>query len=201
MTETQQQLAQRGRIPPELIAPGDVAIDAGANVGEVTKQLVDLGAIVHAYEPHPAAFERLEKRFGGHDRVTLHHAALSDRSGTTQLYLHQNSAQDPVYWSTGSSLMAGKRNVNPETSVEVPAVDIAEAVRTIGAPVRLIKMDVEGAEAVLLRRLIETDLLGEIGTLLVEPHGASIEGLEGELDAVRSRIDGIAGADVRFDWV
>ena len=45
-----------------LLAPGDVAVDAGANIGCLTLAMahsVGAGGRVHAFEPQPAAFELL----------------------------------------------------------------------------------------------------------------------------------------------
>ena len=58
-----------------VLRPGDVAIDCGANVGEVSARLLETGADVIAFDPEPWAVERLRERFQNEPRFTLHNAA------------------------------------------------------------------------------------------------------------------------------
>jgi len=70
------------------IAAGDLAIDCGANVGNVTAALASRGAFVHAFEPNPDAFAVLAGRFRDSPSVVLHPQAVLDRAGRARLYLH-----------------------------------------------------------------------------------------------------------------
>src|SRR5690349_13570218 len=50
----------------------DLALDVGANVGDYTEMLLDVGARrVVAFEPVPASAKRLAGRFGADPRVTI----------------------------------------------------------------------------------------------------------------------------------
>jgi FkbM family methyltransferase len=67
---------------PELLAPGDWAIDVGANVGHHTKRMSDLvgpSGRVLAFEPVPATFELLAANVGRfrHANVSLFNATVS----------------------------------------------------------------------------------------------------------------------------
>ena len=79
-----------------LLRPGDVVIDCGANVGEVSARLVATGATVIAFEPDPYAFEKLSERVAGCDNVTLHQQAVSTEAGTLRLMRLLSSLMTPI---------------------------------------------------------------------------------------------------------
>lgn len=145
-------------------------IDCGANVGDMTAVMAEGGATVHAFEPNPHACSVLRKKFEHNPRVHIHEAAVHVSNGTLRLYLHENSSQDEVYWSNGSSLLADKPNVSDERFVEAQTVDLAAFIDALPGRIRLIKMDIEGAEVEVLRRLIETGSLDKVNFLFVETH-------------------------------
>jgi len=71
----------------QLVRPGQVFIDAGAQLGQYTLVAAGLGATVHAFEPNPATFSMLERNIHLNQlEVILNPAALSDRSGMITLY-------------------------------------------------------------------------------------------------------------------
>src|SRR5215471_19231611 len=45
------------------VNPGDVIIDCGANIGDVTSLFARAGATVYAFEPNPLCFSILSRRF------------------------------------------------------------------------------------------------------------------------------------------
>lgn len=76
----------------QLIKPGTVALDIGANVGYFTaymSKLVGSQGVVHAFEPEPRNFSLLKRNMAanGIDNVVLHDMALGDRSDIATLYL------------------------------------------------------------------------------------------------------------------
>jgi FkbM family methyltransferase len=183
------------------LRPGDVAIDCGANVGNVTAALARTGASVHAFEPNPAAFAVLVERLGGLANVELHRQAVLERGGPTRLYLHVDAVHDPVAASAGSSVLPFKGNVDPDAYVDVDAVDLAEFVLGLDRAVKVVKIDVEGAECPIVHRLLDTGAIDRIGTVLVELHDRHIPELRGENDLLRERIvrEGLAER-VLTDW-
>lgn len=138
------------------LRPGDVAIDCGASVGHVVAAFAGAGAFVHAFEPDPSAFAVLAERFGDAPNVRLHRRAVLDRAGTARLYLHVDAARDPVGASVRSSVLPFKGNVDPETYVEVEAVGLSDFVLELERPVKVVKIDVEGAECPIVHRLLDT---------------------------------------------
>lgn len=128
---------------PLLIRPGERALDIGANYGTYALSLVRLGARVDLFEPNPAIAAVLAAWAQGKTGVEVHALALSDRSGTADLVIpgeggveHDSSAA-----IAGGAVASGRR-------VEVPLAPLDSLEITDAA---LIKIDVEGHEAAVLR--------------------------------------------------
>lgn len=179
---------------------GDVAVDCGANVGHYTAIMARGGATVYAFEPNPHAFAALAERFRGAGNVHCREQAVHVEDTRLPLYLHENAAADPLHWSTGSSLIRGKPNVDASRFVEVEAIDFAAFIERLGRPVALVKMDIEGAEAAVLARLIERGTVSKIRHLLVETHDARVPELAPEMERVRRLIRERGLANVDLGW-
>lgn len=189
------------RIRSLPLKQGDVILDLGANVGEVTTFLASTQATVSAYEPNPYAYAVLQQRFKGSQHVICRPQAVSDRNGRERLYLHENSEKDQVYWSTGSSLLACKKNVDRRKYVEVEVVDILTVLAEIRGRIKLIKMDVEGVEYRILKRLIDSKAIDDIDHIWVETHDQKIPELREEALEVKAKIQEKGLLKIRMDWV
>lgn len=141
-------LVGRYRLPADVVArirPGDWVIDIGANIGVITSQLcatVGAAGRVWAFEPVPANVTRL--------------AFLKERNGLPQLEVF------PVAVGAGEGSVAmgmpppGRsgwgsvtKSWDVETRFEVPVRPLDALVASaagIGAPLRFVKIDVEGFE-------------------------------------------------------
>src|SRR3712207_7831831 len=73
------------RLFAELVRPGDLVFDVGANIGEFTGAFRDLGARVVAVEPQPRLGEHLRRRFGSDPGITVVGTAVSDHAGEATL--------------------------------------------------------------------------------------------------------------------
>ncbi len=60
--------------------------------------------------------------------------------------MHKRADDDPVFWSKSSSLLADKSNVREDRSVRVEGVQLSRFIKDLGRPVKLLKMDIAGAE-------------------------------------------------------
>jgi len=183
------------------LRPGEIGLDCGANIGDMTAVLACHGGTVHAFEPNPFAFAVLQKRFEHMPHVACHQVAISDCAGRMPLYLHQNSANDEVYWSNGSSLMAEKSNVSKTRAIEVDTIDLAHFLRGLGQEVRVLKMDIEGAEFAVLEHLIATHTLDLVDHLFVETHDEKIPGLAEIGVRVRLQLANRVHPKIHLDWV
>jgi FkbM family methyltransferase len=179
----------------------DTVIDCGANVGTMTSVMAEGGATVHAFEPNPHACVVLRRKFEHNPRVKVHEAAVHISDGTLRLHLHENSIQDEVYWSNGSSLLADKPNVSGERFVEVRTVDLAAFIGALPGRVRLLKVDIEGAEVEVLRRLIEAGSLDKVDILFVETHENKMPWLQPATAKLKKELAAHPTCQARFDWV
>lgn len=162
-----------------LVRPGDVVYDAGANLGLYARYLVStLGAgRVVAFEPVPDNRALLVEnlRLGGiEDRVTVLPVALADEDGEAEFQVDDmQSSSGTLSRVTGGEACVGRQNVGlgPLTA-RVPVRRLDTLIGEAGLPLPdVLKIDVEGAEELLLRGA--ASLLRERSPrLLVELHGA-----------------------------
>jgi FkbM family methyltransferase len=138
------------RVMRRLLRPGDHFVDGGANIGYLTMigaQCVGPSGRVDAFEPQPDNRARLEanlRRNGLTDRVRVHAEALSDVAGTATIH---RFAGDEGNHGT-ASLFAGE-GASATVSVEVPTLRLDDALS--GTSPALIKLDVEGAESLVIK--------------------------------------------------
>lgn len=183
------------------LGPGDVAIDCGANVGKFTVPMARTGATVYAFEPNPDAYRELVKATASFPNVTALQAAATTAPGPVKLYLHRYSVDDPVHFSTGSTLVAGKRNVREDHYTLVEGVPFAEFIKGLGGRrVKLLKMDVEGAEVGLLNQLLDEGLHQRIDQLFAEVHDRQNKSLAEPTRLLRERLAALGAGHFRLDW-
>ncbi len=170
------------------IQKGDVVIDCRANVGSITKILASKGAIVYAFEPNPYAFDILSNRFLHNPNVHCINKAVWDKKSTINLYLHKLSNEDQVKWSTGSSILSFKSNVDKDKFILIETVDLSDFIKALNCDIAFIKMDVEGAEIDIINKLIDTGIIKRIKKMVVETHEKKIPELYIATQQLRKRI-------------
>ena len=149
---------------------GDLVIDCGANVGETVNLVAKRGVEVHAFEPNRHAFEILNQKFQHRKEVHCHHKAVYDQDGWMRLYYHINADDDEVKWSVGSSLLADKPNVTRDRFEDVESIDLSKFINDRTKPVKILKIDIEGAEIQVLEKMIKDQTLHWVENLFVEFH-------------------------------
>lgn len=184
----------------DRLGPDDVAIDCGANVGLFTIEMARSGATVYAFEPNPAAFAALEERVRDYPNVKAIQAAVTAAAGPVTLYLHKWAADDPLHWSTSSSLIAEKRNVRREGAVVVDGISLAQFIRDLGRRIAILKIDVEGAEVAILNHLLDEGLHDQIDQAFVEVHDKRIPALAEPTRALTERLRALGATQFRLDW-
>ena len=134
-----------------LLAPGDSAIDVGAHYGDFTlvaAAKVGTSGSVLAFEPQDEVRAVLENnvRINGIRQVRVFPDALGDRTGEARLYTASN-----VLHTGGASLSAAHVGQSDRYAV-VPVRRLDDVVPdATRSAFRAIKIDVEGAEAAVLR--------------------------------------------------
>jgi FkbM family methyltransferase len=119
------------------VRPGDTVIDAGANLGDHTIAYLDWTGPkgkVHAFEPHPVAFECLTRNC---PLAVCHPYGLSDAPRT--LSLRQADA------NVGASFITQDAGQHEARLVALDSLD-----EIVKRPVHFIKVDIEGHEVEFL---------------------------------------------------
>lgn len=141
-------LRTRGEYEPLLtdylqsnVKHGDTVVDIGANVGYFTKQLAGLvgkkGKVI-GFEPSEINWKYLAKNVAGHKNVAIEQAALSDVDGVQQF------SEDRA--NPGENGLSRKGNLCVKTTT-MEGWMRANRIQKIN----LIKIDVEGAEVMVLK--------------------------------------------------
>ncbi|HEX7718867.1 MAG TPA: FkbM family methyltransferase [Woeseiaceae bacterium] len=183
------------------LKPGDIAIDCGANVGKFTVPMARTGADVYAFEPNPDAYARLVENTAEYPNVHAVQAAVTTVPGPVKLFLHRYAEDDPVHFSSGSSLVGSKRNVRTDRYTMVEGVQFTEFLKGLGdRRVRLLKMDIEGAEVDVLNQLLDEGLHEMIDQSFIEVHDRQIRALSEPTQKLRERLDRLQLDRFRLDW-
>lgn len=129
-----------------ILKPGDCVIDIGANVGYFTilgSMLTGPKGTVHAFEASPETADHLQTTTRNpNGNITIHPVAVSDHRGQ-------------IEFSCGPSNRTGISSIRSLGSreakrIRVPCITLDEYFGDL-AQIKLIKIDVEGAEMMALR--------------------------------------------------
>lgn len=139
-----------------------IVVDIGANIGFYTKvlsKLVGQSGEVHAFEPDPENFKRLEKNLAGFKNVFLNPNACASTNTQIQLFRSKNLNVDHHCFETEEI----------RESVEVKAVSLDDYFKNLAISPDFIKIDVQGFDYSVLsgaRQIIknssELKILGEL---------------------------------------
>jgi len=179
------------------LEPGDVFIDVGAHVGYFTllaaRRVTETGTVL-SIEPNPAALDQLHQNVdrSGLKNVLVAHSACGDSDEPVRLYLHTESN------SSMASLSAANATGGIGVDVACSTLDDLCADRRI-TNVRLVKIDVEGAELSVLRgmnrilREMRPIIVLELEPRLLAAFGASTDAIVALLEVYGYRVASLGG--------
>jgi FkbM family methyltransferase len=159
------------RAVQELVEPGMVAYDVGANIGYISlllaRQVGEQGR-VFAFEALPENLERLEanlRRSRMHSRVSLCAGAVIDSPRPVRFLIGPSGGMGKAEGS------AGREEVHYPGKVNVTGLSLDDFVYTQDNPApQILKMDIEGGEVLAVQGMRR--LLREARpVLLIELHG------------------------------
>lgn len=147
----------------QLLKPGMTIVEIGANIGYYAlMEATHLGPTgkIYAIEPLPSNYDLLTKNVALNnyqDIIELHHLAISDKTGTTTLYVSDKHN------------LANMLNANADGAVEVPTQTLDEFMKDKHLP-DLIRMDIEGYEYYILDGMKHTLQACQNCTMFIEVH-------------------------------
>lgn len=134
----------------KLVKRGDVIVDIGAHIGHYTLIAADLvgeDGKVFAFEPAPDNYAFLVKNVevNGYNNVTTVQKAVSNKGGTTKLLLNpHDTGQHAIY-----------NGHDDRNSLVIETVTLDDFFKDKENRIDIIKMDVEGAEMLVLQGMSE----------------------------------------------
>ncbi len=126
---------------------GDTVIDVGANIGYhtlIAAEIVGNNGQVYAFEPDPKNFGILKRNVevNGYKNVTLVNKALSNKNGVGKLFLSEED-------NHGDFRIFGSDDDRKSVDIELIKLDSFFGSRI--PKINVIKMDVQGAEALVFK--------------------------------------------------
>jgi FkbM family methyltransferase len=170
-----------------LAKPGTVAVDAGANVGHMTSALAHTmqEGTIWAFEPHPLLFSMLVRNYSHWKNevpsvsIKTCQIALSSEKGTAEMHV-------PDQWDSNAGIasLEKKRGESIEVSTRCLDDEIAD-------PIHLLKLDVEGHEAAVLRGAESHLERGAIRHIIFEDHQGGDSDVTSSLQSSGYQVFGI----------
>jgi len=151
------------KIVKQIIKPGDVVLDIGANIGYFTlifAKLVENSGKVFSFEPESKNFKILKKNIevNGYSNVVLEQKIVSNNDGQTTLYISDKAGSHRIHQPD-----------NYVESIDIDCISLDNyAQRNSIKKIDFIKIDVEGAEFNVLQGLQKIINSNKNITLLVE---------------------------------
>jgi len=154
-----------------ILRPGDAVADCGAHVGYfalLAAALVGPSGKVFAFEPEQENLAALRANVArnGFSQISVIAEGVSDVSGTATFSLNRDNDGGHALWDVGQHFANPQSKAAPET-VTIALTTLDEALKD--APkLRLVKMDVEGAETKALKGGAQTILAARVPFVICE---------------------------------
>ena len=135
----------------KLLKKGNNVLDIGANIGYfslIASRLVGPSGKIYSFEPTPFTFNKFNKNItlNSYANIRVYKKAVSDKSGNASFKIPTGTVKN--------SGRASLRDIEENNStVEVKTITLDSILNEI-EPIHLIKMDIEGAEAMALKGMI-----------------------------------------------
>jgi FkbM family methyltransferase len=172
---------QETALMQHLLDSGMTVLDVGANWGYFTliaAHIVGATGRVLSMEPHPAVYARLQRNLlaNGMDNVTAVRIAAAAGYGASSLRGFQESEGN-----SGTSRLTAPDDANTN-AFNVDTVDLDSLLDSFGiGTVDLVKVDIEGAEALAIRGMVHglkqhryRHVVMELHPVLLRAHGCSV---------------------------
>jgi FkbM family methyltransferase len=129
--------------------------DAGAHYGESAHQYATLlpGASIYCFEPFPESFAKLQRAIATFPKVQTFNIALSDRAGESEFNSNNYTATNSLLTTSPNAEFAwpgGLHDTKKQIRVQTTTLDRFCQDHSIEG-IDILKLDVQGAEAMVLK--------------------------------------------------
>ncbi|MDR1207705.1 MAG: FkbM family methyltransferase [Rickettsiales bacterium] len=149
------------------IQPGDIIFDCGANQGKFVEACRHMNAEVYAFEPVPRIYSFLTNRFFNDPHVLPFNVAVGVHDEVRDFFIKDHDYFDD------SGNMAGLFG-NQSAGYQVKVIDLCDFIRREiiykGKRIRILKLDVEGAELEIIKKLLRYEIYKHCDAILCEVH-------------------------------
>lgn len=146
----------------------DTVLDLGANNGIFIEKMLRHGVNkIYGFEPSPNALSNLRHRYSSNDKVTIINKAVSNNNGKLTFYYHPDNSTISAFEKSHITPHLPEHEIL-NCEVETIKLDDYCASQNIN-DIDLIKIDVEGAEYMILNSL-NKEFYSKVKNLLVEIH-------------------------------
>jgi FkbM family methyltransferase len=137
--------------------PHRLAVDIGANRGDVSSRLLQAGYQVYAFEPFPPVIDKLKNRLGDHPNFQLFPLAIGSENQTQELHIAtdetpDNTYQDASFYSSLTKHSLSEGLVFTDTiSVTVKTLASLHDTEELPKDIGLVKIDTEGFDLEVIK--------------------------------------------------
>ena len=146
-----------------------VVFDVGANQGDFCDDAIKINPniTIHAFEPNPPTYRRLEERFGARENIRLNNVGAADEDGSIEIFDYA-TGEGTEHASFLREAFEDLYHAE-HTASRVPVIRIDDYVREHEiAVIDLLKIDVEGFELPVLSGATESIESGIIKAIVME---------------------------------
>jgi FkbM family methyltransferase len=184
----------------ESITGQDVCIDCGCNAGNVAEVFLHKGAFVYAFEPHPYLFEILSKKYRQKSSIIIFNKAVWDKNTRMDIHVQKVKGSEALNLE-GTTLFGERIDARVESKGSVEVIDLTEFITALNKRVKILKIDVEGAEFEIIEKIISTGLYEKIDHIFCETHPHFFPNGAGRLASLEDKIRRKCIKNIHLDWV
>jgi len=150
--DTKDVIDRRQKFYNQFISPNDLVFDVGANVGNRTKPLLNIGARVVAIEPQKKCCKILEKKFG--NKIEIVPIGLGETEEIKDFFVANihTSSSFSTEWIDVVKKERFKDFITWKKPIKIQITTLNKLIVRYGLP-KFIKIDVEGYELEVLKGL------------------------------------------------
>jgi hypothetical protein len=100
-----------------------------------------------------------------------------------------------------SSIIENKINIDKEKGQPIHVIDLSTFISRYGRRINIIKLDVEGAETAILRKILKDNTYNYFDIMFVETHETKIPGQKEEIEEIINMMRAKNVTNIKLNWL